>query len=573
MSEETTTNRKGDYEVLGVLGAGGMGQVFKVRNVLSGRVEAMKVLLPDLSNQKDLADRFLKEIRVLAGLHHPNIAELRTALTMDNQLVMIMEYVEGITLGARLQQSPIPYVDAAKFADQVLAALSYAHRQQIVHRDIKPANMMLTPEQEVKLMDFGIARSGTDRGLTMTGTTLGSVAYMSPEQVRCEPIDARSDLYSVGVSLYEMVTGRKPFEGENHFAVMKAHLEETPAAPDQLNPLVPHALSSLIQMAMAKDPAQRFQSADAFRGALHAVVPELGPFVAGVDGGLAGAAASLAAASIVAPAASIAPAAARGGSVAALPPTVPMLAVPSSAPPAGARASGSHRGLYITLGALIVVVVLVAAGIAVPRWQQTRASGDSFFHWKKAVATPSGNPTAGAASPVANSTRRPADVLPSSPAAPITASPSAQPSVTPAGAASSPVMQPHAAAISKNSPAAPGGAASQTDATRAQADADAAAQAAAKAQENAAQLQTAQHDFDLLSSRVAAVTSSLGTLERQQQSQGYGLRGDIAGSRSRMVTYMAKAENAVQVGDPVTAKKYMDLAEPEVEKLEKFLGR
>ncbi|MGB6846556.1 MAG: serine/threonine-protein kinase, partial [Candidatus Acidiferrales bacterium] len=422
MSEETTTNRKGDYEVLGVLGAGGMGQVFKVRNVLSGRVEAMKVLLPDLSNQKDLADRFLKEIRVLAGLHHPNIAELRTALTMDNQLVMIMEYVEGITLGVRLQQSPIPYVDAAKFADQVLAALSYAHRQQIVHRDIKPANMMLTPEQAVKLMDFGIARSGTDRGLTMTGTTLGSVAYMSPEQVRCEPIDARSDLYSVGVSLYEMVTGRRPFEGENHFAVMKAHLEETPAAPDQLNPLVPRALSSLIQMAMAKDPAQRFQSADAFRGALHAVVPELGPFVAGADGGLAGAAASLAAASlaaasIAAPVASVAPAAARGGSVAALPPTVPMPAMPSSAPTASAKASGSHRGLYITLGALIVVAVLVAAGIAVPRWQQTRASGDSFFHWKKAVATPSGNPTAGVARPAVKSTGGPADVLPSSPGA------------------------------------------------------------------------------------------------------------------------------------------------------------
>ncbi|MGB8653512.1 MAG: protein kinase, partial [Candidatus Acidiferrales bacterium] len=535
-------------------------------------------------------DRFLKEIRVLAGLHHPNIAELRTALTMDNQLVMIMEYVEGITLGARLQQSPIPYVDAAKFADQVLAALSYAHRQQIVHRDIKPANMMLTPEQAVKLMDFGIARSGTDRGLTMTGTTLGSVAYMSPEQVRCEPIDARSDLYSVGVSLYEMVTGRKPFEGENHFAVMKAHLEETPAAPDQLNPLVPHALSSLIQMAMAKDPAQRFQSAEAFRGALHAVLPELGPLVAGADGGLAGAAASLAAASIVAPAASVVRAAARDGSVAVLPPTVPMPAMPNSAPTASARASGSHRGLYITLGALIVVAVLVAAGIAVPRWQQTRASGDSFFHWKKAVATPSGNPAAGAASPAVNSTGGPADVLPSSPgapsagppsiltpssgpAAPLTASPTAQPSVTPSGAAPSPVMRPHAAATSKNSPAAPGGAASQADATRAQADADAAAQAAAKAQENAAQLQTAQHDFDLLSSRVAAVTSSLATLERQQQSQGYGLRGDIAGSRSRMVTYMAKAENAVQVGDPVTAKKYMDLAEPEVEKLEKFLGR
>jgi serine/threonine protein kinase len=123
MNQDVVGTRRGDYEILGLLGAGGMGQVFKVRNVLSGRIEAMKVLLPNLADQKDLADRFMREIKVLAGLHHPNIAELRTALTIDNQLVMIMEYVEGATLAARIQQGAIPYGQALGYLDQVLAAL------------------------------------------------------------------------------------------------------------------------------------------------------------------------------------------------------------------------------------------------------------------------------------------------------------------------------------------------------------------------------------------------------------------------------------------------------------------
>ncbi len=127
MSEELIGTRKGDYEILGVLGAGGMGKVYKVRNVLSDRIEAMKVLLPNLTDQKDLVERFLREIKVLAGLSHPNIAGLRTALTIDNQLIMIMEYVEGTTLGSRVERGPIPCAEALNYIDQVLAALSYAH--------------------------------------------------------------------------------------------------------------------------------------------------------------------------------------------------------------------------------------------------------------------------------------------------------------------------------------------------------------------------------------------------------------------------------------------------------------
>ena len=227
MSQDYTVGQKlGDYEILGILGAGGMGKVYKVRNTISDRVEAMKILLPDLAGQKELADRFLREIKVLASLHHPNIAALRTALTLDNQLVMIMEFVDGVTLSARLNQGAIPPALAVKYIDQVLDALSYAHKQNIIHRDIKPANMMLTPDGTVKLMDFGIARSASDRSLTMTGTTLGSLNYMPPEQVKGDPADNRSDLYSLGVSLYEMVTGQLPFTAESNYAMMAAHLQE-----------------------------------------------------------------------------------------------------------------------------------------------------------------------------------------------------------------------------------------------------------------------------------------------------------------------------------------------------------
>jgi serine/threonine protein kinase len=267
----TTGQRLGDYEILGVLGAGGMGKVYKVRNVISDRVEAMKILLPNLASEKELADRFLREIKLLATLHHPNIAALRTALTLDNQLVMIMEYVEGTSLSSRLHQGPIAPGDAVKYVDQVLAALSYAHKLGIVHRDIKPANMMLTPDGTVKLMDFGIARSGSDRSLTTTGTTLGSLNYMPPEQVKGESTDARSDIYSLGVSMYEMVTGILPFEAASNYSLMAAHIEQIPKAPIIHKPGMPESLNLIILMAMAKEPEKRFQTADAFRAALSTV--------------------------------------------------------------------------------------------------------------------------------------------------------------------------------------------------------------------------------------------------------------------------------------------------------------
>ena len=258
----------GDYEVLGALGAGGMGRVYKVRNLISDRVDAMKVLLPDLGLSPDLVTRFLNEIKVLAAMRHPHIAALHTALRVENQLLMVMELVDGANLDERLRSGILPLAEAVAIATQVLSALAYAHARGVVHRDIKPANIAISLDGVVKLLDFGVARSGTDRKLTMTGMVLGSLYYMSPEQVRGETADARSDLYSVGVTLYRMLTGRRPIEGESEFAVMKAQISDMPMPPQHWNAALPEPLSNTVMRALAKESEARFQSADEFRMAL-----------------------------------------------------------------------------------------------------------------------------------------------------------------------------------------------------------------------------------------------------------------------------------------------------------------
>ncbi|MBS1859650.1 MAG: protein kinase [Acidobacteria bacterium] len=258
----------GDYQVTGVLGRGGMGKVFRVRSLLTDREEAMKVVLPDLAEDPGLADRFLREIKVHASLQHPNICGLRAALRVEGRLIMIVELVEGESLEDRMRPGPMDAAAAVRCAIQVLSALGYAHERGVIHRDIKPANILIARTGEAKLTDFGIARSeGTER-LTGTGLAVGTLAYMSPEQIRAEPVDGRSDLYSFGLTLYEMVTGRRAIHAESQHALMTAQLEMLPAEPVSVNPYVPAAVSAAIMRAVQKDPARRFQTAREFEDAL-----------------------------------------------------------------------------------------------------------------------------------------------------------------------------------------------------------------------------------------------------------------------------------------------------------------
>src|SRR5689334_730906 len=266
----------GDYQIVQILGAGGMGKVYKVRNVISDRVEAMKVLLPNLASDPELADRFMREIKVQASLTHPNIAQLHTAQRVDNQLLMIMEFVEGQPLDSVLKTTRVPVRQGVDYVCQVLSALAYAHSHGVIHRDIKPANMMLTTDGIIKLMDFGIAKITADRNITQAGQTVGSLYYMSPEQIQgAKDLGPRSDLYSLGVSLYEIVTGARPFSGDSDFSIMAAHLQQTPVAPIQYDPNLTPALNEVILMSIAKDAERRFQTADAFRNALLNVAKDL----------------------------------------------------------------------------------------------------------------------------------------------------------------------------------------------------------------------------------------------------------------------------------------------------------
>jgi serine/threonine protein kinase len=619
MNEEETVQRIGDYEVLGVLGAGGMGKVFKVRNVISDRIEAMKILLPDLAGQKELGERFLREIKLLAGLNHPNIASLRTALTVGNQLVMIMEFVEGTTLAARVEQGRIPLTDAVDYIDQVLAALSYAHRQHIIHRDIKPANMMLTSEGLLKLMDFGIARADNDRGMTMTGATLGSPGYMSPEQIRGETVDARSDLYSVAVSLYEMVTGRRPFQSGSNFSIMTAHLQEAPTPPIQLQPDLPSVLNQVILMGLSKDPAQRFQSADAFRNALKSVseaaqklpaeaAPRVEPppaFAAAAVGVPGGShpparvpAGTLAHASV--------PAAQVGATVASpvrpieatVPPRPQQREVSSGVqpPPPVAKPAG-YRGLYMTLGALVVAGILVLAAIYGPRWAPHRSSVSASSSPTRTQSSIQPLATAPAASADsgkgANQSPPPSLDSPATSISPNSSPTASRDRTANAAATATPGSAPYALRGGSGQPGGKGSPAngakqhvmnSASDAASSNAPAPSQSQgsensaqqtgpASSTASADSAALDDLEHQMDQLSSRAGAVKSSIDKLRNEQNAQGYNLRGDIAAAADRMETYMSKAQQALQSQDARNTKRYMDLAEPEVDKLEKFLGR
>ena len=501
--------RIGDYEVLGVLGAGGMGKVYKVRNVISDRVEAMKVLLANLAAQKELADRFLREIKLLASLNHPNIAALNTAMTLNNQLIMMMEYVDGVTLASRLQQGPIPPADAINYSTQLLSALSYAHKLNVIHRDVKPGNMMLTPQGAVKLMDFGIARPNNEAGMTVTGTTLGSLNYMSPEQVRGEPVDQRSDLYSMGVSIYEMVTGQLPFRGHSNYSVMSAHLQETPQPPIVLRPDLPKGLSDIIVMSMAKDPKDRFQSADAFANALKSVASGAAP-----------------GAGIVSPVPGTVrvPTAAPAAAVAAVP-TVPM----AVAATASAAKSGG-RGVYMALGGLIVLLLLFAGGFYLPKFIRTHASPGSS-------PQPAVQPSAAADAPV-DISAPPADAVtvtaPAQDAAPAAAPPQEDPAVV-------------------------------------RAREEAARKAREEAARKAALMKECEAQDDQLEARSATIGASLNNLRRQQQAAGYGLRGDIVQAEQMMQIDISRAQSAMHAGNPDEAKEYLDKAESQAMILERFL--
>ncbi len=262
-------SRIGDYEILDVLQSSKKEVVYKVNNTVARRIEAMKVLSE--SSQKDMEslERFLREIRLHAKLQHPNIVSFYHATQLNGITVLTTEYVEGVTVAEKLEQGPIALPTAAGWLTQVLAALDHAHTNQILHREVTPEHIIILEDDSVKLGGFGLAKAKGDLSLTQVGTTLGAVAYMSPEQIKGRAdIDFRTDIYSAGMVFWEMVTGRKPFQTTSDFEMMLAHVQREVPLIASVNRSLPTSLDLVIQRALAKNPTDRFPTAQSFAMAL-----------------------------------------------------------------------------------------------------------------------------------------------------------------------------------------------------------------------------------------------------------------------------------------------------------------
>jgi serine/threonine-protein kinase len=260
----------GRYRVVRKLGGGGMADVYLCEDLTLGRRVALKVLLERFLGDATFVERFRREAKAAAGLNQGNLVSIYDWGELDGTYYIVMEYVEGETLKDYIRrQGRLSGTESVRITLQLLAALEYAHRSGIVHRDIKPQNVMLDREGTVKVMDFGIARAG-DSGMTEAGSILGTAQYLAPEQAKGQPVDARTDLYSVGVVLYEMLTGTVPFKGDTAVTVALKHVNEIATEPAQVIPGLPYSLNQIVLKAMAKDPAQRYQSAAEFARDLRA---------------------------------------------------------------------------------------------------------------------------------------------------------------------------------------------------------------------------------------------------------------------------------------------------------------
>src|SRR5579875_568358 len=262
----------GRYELDGVVGRGGMAEVYRARDLRLDRVVAVKTLREDLARDQTFQARFRREAQSAASLNHPSIVAVydtgEDTSGPAHVPFIVMEYVDGRTIRDLLRDDRRLLPERAlEITDGVLRALDYSHRNGIVHRDIKPGNVMLTRSGEIKVMDFGIARAVADTQATMTQTAqvIGTAQYLSPEQARGERVDARSDLYSVGCLLYELLTGRPPFLGDSPVAIAYQHVREAPVPPSRLDPELPAWADAIVLRAMAKDPAARYQSAAEMR--------------------------------------------------------------------------------------------------------------------------------------------------------------------------------------------------------------------------------------------------------------------------------------------------------------------
>jgi serine/threonine-protein kinase len=321
----------GRYRILGRLGAGGMAEVYRAEDLQLGRNVALKVLYRRFAEDQEFVERFRREAQSAAGLQHQHVVSVYDRGEYDGTYYIAMELLEGRSLKRVVEEeAPLDPARAIDLIVQVLRAARFAHRRGIIHRDFKPHNVIVDEENRAKVTDFGIARAGAS-DMTQTGSIMGTAQYLSPEQAQGHAVSAASDLYSIGIMLYELLTGRVPFEGESAVAIALKQVSETPVAPSAYNAAVTPELDAVVMRALEKDPARRFADADEFAAALEQARANLG------TGGTA--------ATVLAPAT----------------PTEPPVAVayPADEVPPGERSGG--RGWWWALAALVLAAIVAGA--------------------------------------------------------------------------------------------------------------------------------------------------------------------------------------------------------------------
>ncbi len=580
-----------NYQITEKLGEGGMGVVYKGFDTNLGRPVAVKMLTAELAHNPEIVDRFRAEARAQANLSNPNLAVLYAFLVEDGTAFMVMEFVEGQTFEQMIRaRGPIPPETALPLFKQALQGVGAAHRMGIVHRDIKPSNIMMNTAGVVKVMDFGIAKVVGTRGMTRTGMQLGTPAYMAPEQIQNRPIDTRTDIYALGITLYQMLSGQLPFQHESDFETMNSQVSATPPPMKQMFPYAPIQYQNVVNRALEKDPNNRFQTVEEFSAALenpeNVLAPGVAPTVVAVGAMTMGSAPTLMETSKTVAASGMT--ASSAAAMASTPPiaktvlqpgVTPAAAMPGSAQMPVTQKNGWNSGHTFAAVAVAAAVIILAVVSFSKKWSAVSGAQINAPSSTSTQNSALGSPQPAAPAPAASV---PDDLMKSGTAS----DPSAASPVPGGSPASNAPMKPVATSVNVGAGgksvniSTPGAKVNVSPNSGVQLSGGGAS-VSVPAQEappnmsgmSAQEVEELEHRIDQLGSRASAININLDHMQKQQAASGYGLRGDMVAAQASMNTNLQKAQSSMEHGDPAKAKKYADTAAANAETLEHFLGR